>query len=225
MIKLENVTKYYKFKNIKHTVIDNVSFTFPDKTNIGILGRNGAGKSTLLRLLGGMELPNKGKITCDGKVSWPVGKQQGTPGSLSARDCVKFVCQLYGKSIDETKGIIAYVQDFAEIGKHFDMPLKTYSSGMKSRVNFGISMAFDFEYYLIDECTSTGDRIFRNKACQVFAEKRKRASVIMVTHNMNEIEENCDIALFIHNGHIEYYADVKEGIERYSSIKKQILIK
>ena len=215
MIKLENITKYYKYKNKIHYVFKDFSYEFPTRQNIGILGRNGAGKSTLLRIIGGMESPNKGKVVTSSRISWPVGRTQGVQGSLTARDNVKFVCQIYGKTLTETRGIINYVQDFAEIGKHFDMPVKTYSSGMKARVNFGLSMAFEFDYYLIDECTSVGDQAFKNKAKNIFAEKKSKASIVLVSHNIKQIKESCDVVLIVGDGQVKLYKDVEEGIEIY----------
>ena len=220
MIKLDNVTKFYKYKNKIHYVLNKVHFEFPTKTNIAILGHNGAGKSTLLRLIGGMESPNSGKIHTVGRISWPVGQTQGTQGSLTARDNIRFVTQIFGKSIEESKQIISFVENFAEIGKHFDMPVKTYSSGMKARINFGLSMAFDFDYYLVDECTSVGDKSFRDKAKAMFDEKRKSSSIIMVSHNMTDLRANCDVALYVNDGKVKLYEDVEEAIKLYQNYKR-----
>ena len=218
MIQLSNVSKYYRVKNDRHYVLDNVSVSFPPNTSIGILGRNGAGKSTLLRMLGGMEYPNKGKVKVSGSISWPVGLSSGFQGSLTARENIKFVCQIFGKSITERNEIVHYVQDFAEIGKHFDMPIKTYSSGMKGRVNFGLSMAFDFDYYLVDEVTGVGDKRFKEKAKAAFDEKRKNASVIMVSHDMNSLRQNCDMGIYLKgDGQLSIYDDIEIAIKKYSS--------
>ncbi|MCP4178863.1 MAG: ABC transporter ATP-binding protein [bacterium] len=218
MIELNNVTKLYKYRKTVHYVMKDVSLKFPSNKNIGILGKNGAGKSTLLRLIGGMEFPNFGKIHTKGKISWPVARSQGMQGSLSARDNIMFVCKIFGKDLKETTKILAYVEEFSEIGKHFNMPIKTYSSGMKARVNFGLSMAFDFDYYLVDECTSVGDKSFKDKARNAFELKRKTSSIIMVSHNMNEIKNSCDIVLMLSNGKITIYDDVERAIKLYKTL-------
>ena len=216
MLELENVTKFYRIKKKRHYILRNISFKFSEKRSIGILGPNGAGKSTLLRMLGGIELPNHGKIKLHGgTVSWPVSLTAGFQGSLTARENIKFVCRIYNKSISEQQGIINYVYDFAEIGKFFDMPVKTYSSGMKGRINFGLSMAFDFDYYLVDEVTGVGDAAFKAKSKAVFADKRKRSSIIMVSHSMKSLRANCDSGVYLNNGKLILYNDIEDAIKAY----------
>ncbi len=215
MIQLNNVTKFYRVKSDRHYVLRGVTQTFDSHISIGILGSNGVGKSTLLRLLGGIEFPNQGEIQSTGSISWPVGLAAGFQGSLTARENVRFVCQIYGKSWLQTKEIIRYVQAFAEVGKHFDMPVKTYSSGMRGRVNFGLSMAFDFDYYLVDEVTGVGDVRFKAKAKEVFDEKRKTASVVMVSHDMKSLRQNCDIGVYLNQGQMTVYDDLDYAIRKY----------
>ncbi len=162
MIELRNVTKYFDTKSSRKYLLKNVSMKLPD-VNIGILGRNGAGKSTLMRMLGKIEFPNEGVIYSNNTFSWPLGISGGFVGNLTGRANVKFVCNLYGKSRDETREIIEYVKEFSELKDYFDMPIKTYSTGMKGRLGFGLSLAFDFDYMIIDETLSTGDARFRKK--------------------------------------------------------------
>lgn len=218
MIVLEDVNKIYKVGKIKNHVISGVSAIFPSGVNIGILGRNGAGKSTLLRLLGGIELPSSGKITTYGSISWPVGLASGLKTSLTARQNVLFVCQIYGKTVEETSKIIKYVKDFCDIGKYFDMPLRTYSSGMGGRLNFGLSMAFDFDYYLVDEVTGVGDPKFKNKAKEAFDNRRKNSTLIMVSHDMASIRESCDVCIFVDKGKIDFYDDIDYAINLYQRL-------
>lgn len=219
MIKLENITKSYPLSDGgRHHVFKNFSFTFPENHSIGLLGPNGAGKSTLMRILGGIDLPDSGKVITDKTISWPVGLAGGMQGSLSARDNVKFICRVYGLNKDEIREKVAYVEEFAEIGKYFDEPIKSYSSGMRSRVAFGLSMAFDFDYYLIDEIGAVGDAQFKVKSKAVYEKKLSTSNVIMVSHNMQEIRTYCDYVVVVYNGEANVYEDIEEGIAVYQQI-------
>jgi capsular polysaccharide transport system ATP-binding protein len=193
MIELQNITKWYRTNDGRHYVFRDVSVTFPSGKSIGILGPNGAGKSTMMRLIAGTESPNGGRVVTDKTISWPVGLSGGFQGSLTGRDNVKFVCRVYGLHPEEIREKIAFVQEFAEIGEYFDMPVKTYSSGMSARVAFGLSMAFDFDYYITDEVTSVGDQSFRHKSDKLFDEKRRKANIIMVSHDPETLIRNTDI--------------------------------
>jgi capsular polysaccharide transport system ATP-binding protein len=220
MIELRNITKYYPTDHGKKYIFRDLNVVFPGGSSIGLMGRNGAGKSTLLRILGGIEAPDFGEVVCDESISWPVGLSGGFQGSLSARDNVRFVCRVFGASKAETERIINYVEDFAEIGDYFDLPVGTYSHGMKSRVTFGTSMAFEFDYYLIDEVMAVGDPIFRKKSAAVFKEKLEGASVILVSHNLKEISEMCDSAIVVERGQVRVFDDVQEGIAFYQDTIK-----
>ncbi|WP_416468165.1 ABC transporter ATP-binding protein [Pseudomonas sp. LFS044] len=217
MFELRNVTKSYLTPNGRRYVFRNLSLAIPPGKNIGLIGRNGAGKSTLMRLLGGADVPDSGTIVTDRSISWPVGLTGGFQGSMSGRDNIKFVCRVYGATGDAMREKIRYVQEFAEIGDWIDEPIKTYSSGMRSRVAFGLSMAFDFDYYLIDEVMSVGDAQFKRKCADVFKEKLQKANVVLVSHSMPEIEKLCDIVLLVRDGGIQVYEDVAEGIKAYNS--------
>lgn len=217
MFELRNVTKSYLTPNGRRYVFRNLSLAIPPGKNIGLIGRNGAGKSTLMRLLGGADVPDSGTIITDRSISWPVGLTGGFQGSMTGRDNIKFVCRIYGATGDAMREKIRYVQEFAEIGDWIDEPIKTYSSGMRSRVAFGLSMAFDFDYYLIDEVMSVGDAQFKRKCNEVFQEKLQKSNVVLVTHTMSEVEKLCDVVLLVRNGEIQVYEDVSEGIKAYSS--------
>ncbi|MCE1056029.1 ABC transporter ATP-binding protein [Pseudomonas alloputida] len=217
MFELRNVTKSYLTPNGRRYIFRNLSLAIPPGKNIGLIGRNGAGKSTLMRLLGGADVPDSGTIITDRSISWPVGLTGGFQGSMTGRDNIKFVCRVYGATGDAMREKIRYVQEFAEIGDWIDEPIKTYSSGMRSRVAFGLSMAFDFDYYLIDEVMSVGDAQFKRKCNEVFQEKLQKSNVVLVTHTMSEVEKLCDVVLLVRNGEIQVYDDVSEGIKAYSS--------
>ncbi|MDL0110589.1 ABC transporter ATP-binding protein [Campylobacter felis] len=216
MIKLVNLTKSYPlFAGGRHYVFKNFSFEFPENCSIGLMGGNGAGKSTLMKLLSGAELPDKGKIITNKKLSWPLGLSGGIQGSLSARDNAKFVARVYGYKGEELLEKVKFVEEFAELGKFFDEPMKNYSAGMGARITFGLSMAFDFDYYLIDEAGAVGDPQFREKSIKLYKERLSRSKVIMVSHDVAEIKEWCDKIIFMKNGKITVYDDVDEGIAVY----------
>ena len=217
MFELRNVTKSYLTPKGRRYVFRNLSLSIPPGKNIGLIGRNGAGKSTLMRLLGAADIPDSGSVVTDKSISWPVGLTGGFQGSMTGRENIKFVCRVYGAVGDDMREKIRYVQEFAEIGDWIDEPIKTYSSGMRSRVAFGLSMAFDFDYYLIDEVMSVGDAQFKRKCVDVFQEKLQQSKVVLVTHNMNEVKKICDIVLLVRNGEIQVYEDVAEGIKAYNA--------
>lgn len=217
MIQLENVSKYYGTPSGRHFVLDDVSFTIPEKSHVGVLGPNGAGKSTLMRLFAGVDVPNKGKIIRTGSISWPMGLANSMQGSLTGKENAKFACRIQGipgKEIDPT---IAGIRQFASLGDYFDMPVRTYSSGMRARLNFSIAMAFVFDCYIIDELTAVGDKNFRDKSARVFKEKRNSASFIKVSHNLMELKEECDMGLVLDKGKVTLYDSIDEALDVYKS--------
>jgi capsular polysaccharide transport system ATP-binding protein len=217
MIKLQNVTKSYPTKLGRQYVIRNVTCTLPSGRNIAILGRNGAGKSTLLNLLGGIDFPDKGEITTDQTLSWPLGLSSGFQGSMTGRENCRFVCRVYGRT--DYRYVEDFVQDFSEIGIKFDLPIKTLSSGQKARIAFGMSMAFEFETYLLDEITSVGDPAFRKKASTLLDERRQKSSIIMVSHAPVQLRQfGCDLGIVVHDGKMTIYEDIEEAFSIYQSI-------
>lgn len=217
MIRISGLTKTYRTQAGVHTVFENLECEIPAGAGLALLGRNGAGKSTLINILGGAEFADRGEIVSDARISWPVGLAGGFQPSLTARDNVKFVARLYAEK-HEVPVIVERVREFAEIGEYFDMPTRTYSSGMRSRVSFGLSMAFDFDYYLIDEITSVGDPQFRNKCSAALKEKKKRgAGFIVVSHQMDIIREFCNMALVFGTGGTRLYDDLEEAIKAYQN--------
>ncbi|HIQ47487.1 MAG TPA: ABC transporter ATP-binding protein [Sulfurovum sp.] len=219
MIELKNVSKYFRTNQGRKYILKDVSITLPDG-NIGILGRNGAGKSTLMRMLGRIEFPTQGSITSKNSFSWPLGLGGGFVGNMTGKANVKFVCRLYGKNAKEINEIIAYVRDFSELGEYFDMPIKTYSSGMKGRLSFGLSLAFDFDYMLIDETLSVGDARFKVKAKEALRKKIESCHILLVSHDMKTLQELCQTGLLVHDGELHYYEDINEAIESYNTINK-----
>jgi capsular polysaccharide transport system ATP-binding protein len=217
VFELRNITKSYLTPKGRRHVFRDLSLKIPADKNIGLIGRNGAGKSTLVRLLGGADVPDSGTIATNKSISWPVGLSGGFQGSMTGRENIKFVSRVYGAVGDAMRAKVAYVEDFAEIGNWIDEPVKTYSSGMRSRLAFGLSMAFDFDYYLIDEVMSVGDAQFRRKCAEVFEERLKKSKVVLVSHNMPEIQKLCDVVLLVRDGGVQIYDDVTEGIKAYNT--------
>lgn len=218
MIELRHLTKSYRTKAGRHFVLKDVSLTIPSGRNVGIIGPNGAGKSTLLRLIGRTDYPDSGEVVTRSKISWPVGLSGGFQGSLSGRDNIKFVCRIHGMNPAETQECIGFVQEFAEIGEYFDQPVQSYSSGMRSRLAFGLSMAFEFDYYLIDEVMAVGDKHFVDKSKSVFAERTRGASLIIVSHNMQQLKTQCDMGIFVAGGQLAAYDNVDDAIARYNEL-------
>lgn len=215
MIKIENLTKSYRTPTGRHYVFKDLNIEIPSGKSVAFIGRNGAGKSTLLRMIGGIDRPDSGKIITNKTISWPVGLAGGFQGSLTGRENVKFVARLYAKQ-EELKEKVEFVEEFAELGKYFDMPIKTYSSGMRSRLGFGLSMAFKFDYYIVDEVTAIGDARFKEKCAQLFKERHKESSFLMVSHSLNSLKEFCDVAIvFKDDNAVGFYEDVQSGIDAY----------
>ena len=221
MIELKNVSKYFRTKSGKKYILKDMSMVIPPNKNIGILGRNGAGKSTIMRMLGQIEFPNSGIIKSDKSFSWPLGLSGGFVGTMTGKANVKFVCRLYGKSKEEIKSIIVFVEEFSELGNYFDMPIKTYSSGMKSRLSFGLSLAFDFDYLLIDETLSVGDARFRKKSKEALMKKIETCNVLLVSHDMRTLHEICDAGIVVNSGEMEYFTDIDNAVKEYAEINKK----
>ncbi len=215
MIELHDVTKSYATRQGRRYVFRDLNFRFPDGVSIGLMGGNGAGKSTLMRLIGGIDTPDSGEIRTDKRMSWPVGLSSGFQRDLSARENVEFVCRIHGATGPAMREKVAYVRAFADIGSWFELPMSTYSKGMRARVAFGLSMAFDFDYYLIDEAMAVGDPQFKRKSREAFAQRMDGAHMILVSHNVNEIREYCDVIVLLEAGKATLYDDVEAGITAY----------
>lgn len=215
MISLHNVCKTYRTKGVKTKVFDKLSFSVKRGKNLAIMGRNGAGKSTLMRLLSGAERPDRGKIYRSTNVSWPIGFSGGFNGSMTGVENVRFVSRVYGKDSD---AVLDEVREFAALGHHLRLPIRTYSSGMKARLAFGLSMAIDFDCYLIDEVMAVGDDRFRAKSKQMLQDKMERAQVVMISHSEKIILDYCDSGILLENGGKVTHFDTARGlIDAYKS--------
>jgi capsular polysaccharide transport system ATP-binding protein len=219
MIDIRHVSKAYRVRHGWNQVLDDISIQFPSDRNIGILGLNGSGKSTLLRLIGNVEPPDKGEIYRDVKVSWPIGFSGGISPEMTGREGTRFVARIYGADIKETE---KFVQDFSELGHYYDMRVKTYSSGMRSRLGFAVSMAMEFECYLVDEITAVGDARFRDKYRKEFHSRKERSNLIIVSHQAATIQDSCDMAAVLFDSKITLYDSVDEGMRVYKESIEQV---
>ncbi|MEZ4367141.1 MAG: ABC transporter ATP-binding protein [Kofleriaceae bacterium] len=214
MLELRHVTKIYKTSTGPNVVLRDLSLTLPARESIGILGKNGAGKSTLLRVIGGAEEPTAGEVIRQGRVSWPIGFAGGFNGTLSGEENCRFVARIYGQDVD---WVVEQTRAFAEIGRYFYEPVRYYSSGMRARVAFGLSMAIDFDLYLIDEVTAVGDKAFRRKCRNAFAARRERAGLIMVSHDMATLAEYCQRCILLDGGVATIHESVAAAAAAYEA--------
>lgn len=218
MIELRQVSKGYRLRGVRKQVFEGLTFTFPRERNVAIIGPNGIGKSTLMRLIAGSEQPDSGRIIRRASISWPLGFAGGFNGSMTGLENIRFVARIYGA---DTEAVIDYVRDFSELGPSLRLPVRSYSSGMKARLAFGMSMAVDFDCYLIDELTAVGDARFKKKSQMVFREKLPRARVIMISHSMGQIRDFCDSGLLLTRQGARYFDDVEALIAQYQALVRR----
>ncbi len=194
-------------------VLRGISITIPSKLSVGIIGKNGAGKSTLLRIIGGSDFPTRGYVERFCSTSWPMGNG-GVEATLTGRQNAKFICRVYGFG-DEMLERIARIEEFAELGKYFDEPVQTYSAGMRSRLQFALTLAFDFDVYISDEVTSAGDARFRAKASKAFRDLAGRSSIIMTAHGEENLKNFCESAIWLHEGKAYWFDNVDDALYAY----------
>ncbi|MEZ2311113.1 ABC transporter ATP-binding protein [Paraburkholderia sp. RCC_158] len=218
MLSLRDVSKRYHTRNGKRIILDNVNLTLGRSERVGILGRNGAGKSTLIRLMSGSEQPTSGTLTRGMSVSWPLAFSGGFQGSLTGLDNLRFACRIYGASYTKA---VPFVEDFTELGTYLREPVKAYSSGMLARLAFAVSMAIDFDCFLIDEVIAVGDARFRAKCHEELFVKRRDRAMIMVSHDPHNIREHCTRACVLEKGVLREFLDVESAFDFYHAITGQ----
>lgn len=215
MIICENLRKSYPAGHGRREVLSGINFTVSPGERVALLGRNGAGKSTLIKQIGGVELPDSGRIIRQMSTSWPIGFNGGFQGSLTGYDNARFIARIYGRAYAEMR---EFVEEFTELGGSLRMPVKTYSSGMRARLAFALSLAIEFDCYLIDEVILVGDQNFQRK-CQIeLFEKRADRAMIIASHDMHTIRETCNRALLLNNGVATIYDDVSTAVEAYDQL-------
>ena len=212
MIRFENLTKSFRTPDGPKYVANGINATFPTGVSVALLGRNGAGKSTLMQMIGGRAKPDSGTIDISGSMSWPVGLSGSFHRDLTGSQNTRFVARAYGVDTDE---LVTFVKHFAELGSHFHLPVRSYSSGMKSRLAFGISIGIPFDTYLVDEVTAVGDAAFKNKSRLVFTERLKTAGAVVVTHSMAQVRKLCTAGAVLEGGNLTYYDDLEEAIHQH----------
>ena len=218
MIALDGVAKGYPTAGGRKIVLEDATAEFAPGHNFGILGANGAGKSTLIRLLAGSEMPDRGRIRRDARVSFPLGFGGTFHGDLCGRENVAFIARVYGAGVRATT---RFVEEFAELGEYFDMPVNTYSAGMRARLAFGTCLAIDFDVYLIDEVTEIGDERFRRKCATAFRERLRRSDIILATHNSHTIRQYCDRGAVLADGRLELFDDIASAFARYRRLLEE----
>lgn len=212
MISFQHVHKSFDTGGSRKVVANGINTVFPSGTCVALLGRNGAGKSTLMQMIGGTVKPDSGRVEVTGSISWPVGFSGSFHRDLTGAQNTRFIARVYG--ID-TDSLLAFVKDFAELDNHFHMPVRSYSSGMRSRLAFGISIGIPFDTYLVDEVTSVGDAAFKLKSRLVFLERLKTSGAVVITHSMQQVRKMCDTGAVLENGKLHYYENLEEAIAHH----------
>lgn len=209
MIVFENLTKSFNLRGTRKVVIDNLNLILPTGSSLALMGRNGAGKSTLMQLIAGTVQPDRGRVVSNGSISWPVGLGGSFHRDLTGAQNVRFLARVYGV---DSRELESFVADFAELGKHFHMPIRSYSSGMRSRLTFGTSMGIPFDTYLVDEVTAVGDSAFRRKSQALFQTRMETSSAILVSHNVSDLRSFCDAGIVLEDGRLTFMEDLEEAI-------------
>ena len=218
MIQFDNVSKSYHIRKFHKQVLSNVSFVIQKGESIGICGANGAGKSTLMRLLAGVEFPTHGRISRTMSTSWPIGFSSCFAPSLTGADNARFIARIYNQDEEE---LLAYVEEFARLGPYFYQPVNTYSAGMSARLAFGVSLAIDFECYLVDEVTGAGDERFRVRCEEELIKRRDTASLLMISHEPATLMQYCRRGAVVYGGTVVFYDTMEEATEVHHRLQKR----
>jgi capsular polysaccharide transport system ATP-binding protein len=214
VIEIQDLSKSYQTRFGRHTVLDRINFRLERGRNVGILGRNGAGKSTLIRLLAGAERPSSGRIVRGMSVSWPLAFGGAFQTHLTGLDNLKFVCRIHGV---DYRPLLPFVEEFTELGVYFREPVSHYSVGMVTRLAFALSMAVEFDCFLIDEAMVVGDTRFHERCHVELFHKRKDRAFILVSHDANVIRLYCESAYVLHRGQLLPFASVDAAYDFYEA--------
>jgi capsular polysaccharide transport system ATP-binding protein len=219
VIRLNNVHKrYWTQRGDPHWVLRGITLAFPQDQNTGVIGVNGAGKSTMLQLIAGTDMPTRGEVRADGRISWPIGLTNGLQRTMTGRQNARFICRIHGLE-DDMNERLEFVRDFSELGAAFDEPVRTYSSGMRARLSFSLSLAFDFDMYLVDEVMAVGDAAFQAKSRLAMKDLAKRAGMIIVSHSERTIKSFCDSAVLLHEGLAYRFDSADDAIKEYQKVQ------
>ncbi len=212
-IDIVNVSKSYVVFGKRHEVFRNLNLTLPRGRNTALIGPNGAGKSTLLRLIAGAEQPDQGYINRDIRLSWPIGFSGALNLALTGAANARFCARLYGRDPDE---VVAFTADFAGLEDYMQWPVKAYSTGMRAKFAFALSMAIDFQCLLIDEILGVGDTAFRAKCAAALQERRSRCDIILVSHNLKDVMRLCDRVVILGGPRPIVSDDVRNTVKQYA---------
>lgn len=218
MIVLKNLTKSFRVAGTRKYVARQINTTFPTRTSVALFGRNGAGKSTLLKIIGGTMLPDAGQVLSEGSISWQIGFAGNFHPDLTGQQNTRFIARVYGV---DTLELEDYVLEFSELGRAFKAPVRTYSSGMRARLAFGVSMGIPFSYYLIDEVTAVGDSSFREKCTLILNDRLSQAGSVVVSHSENTLRSICSAGAVLEGGVLRYFDDIEEAIALHQENMKK----
>jgi capsular polysaccharide transport system ATP-binding protein len=218
MIRFEHVSKTYHIRKFEKQVLNDVSFTINRGDSIGVCGANGAGKSTLMRMIAGVEKATSGKITRGLTTSWPIGYTSCFQASLTGADNARFIARIYNEPHEE---LLAYVEDFAQLGSYFHQPINTYSAGMQARLAFGVSLAVNFDCYLVDEVTGAGDERFRQRCHEALVDRRANGTLVMISHDPGTLREYCTRGAVVHGGGIRFFPTIDEALDVHHHLQLQ----
>lgn len=214
MISVEHVRKVYRTRWGPHVVLDDVNFKIARGDHVGIIGRNGSGKSTLIRLIGGSEQPTRGRVRRGMRISWPLALSGAFQSHLTGEDNLRFVCRIYGVNF---RDVLPFVEEFTELGIYMKEPLYHYSSGMQARLAFALSLAVEFDCFLIDEVIVVGDSRFHAKCRAELFEKRKDRAFLIVSHDQNVIQATCQRAYVMVAGRLHPFDGVGDAYAFYEN--------
>ena len=215
MLRLVDVCKVYGTRSGPHHVLRDVNLTVNIGESLGIMGRNGAGKTTLTRVIAGVESPTSGHVEATMSISWPLGFVGAVQASLTGADNTRFIARIYNRSIPN---MLEQVEEFADLGKYFRMPVKTYSSGMFARLCFGLSLAVNFDCYVVDEVTGVGDHRFLERCHAALMERKSRGALVMISHDILTLKAYCDRGAVLHDGRLQFFDSLDETYEAYHAL-------
>ncbi len=210
MISFKNVSKSYHIRKFTKNVLTDLTFDISTGSSLGICGANGAGKSTLMRLISGVESPTSGRVERTVSCSWPIGYASCFQSSLTGADNARFIARIYDKDI---KQLLDYVEDFAQLGPYFFQPIYSYSAGMLARLAFGISLAIEFDCYLVDEVTAAGDDRFRQRCEEALHYRRETGTLVMISHDPGTLRSYCERGAVLNQGQVTFYDTIDEAID------------
>ncbi|NPC57186.1 ABC transporter ATP-binding protein [Caenimonas soli] len=219
MIALEGVSKNYRISSGVRSVLRDVNLTVRRGEKVGVLGRNGSGKSTLLRIVAGTEQPSSGSLTRTMSVSWPLAFTGAFQGALTGKDNLRFVCRIYGVDYEDA---LIFVEDFTELGRYLNEPMQTYSTGMRARLGFAISMAVDFDCMLIDEVIAVGDSFFHQKCYEELFVRRADRAMIVVSHDPHLVKTYCSTFMVLDRGDLRQFDSVDEAYRYYEASQSAV---